>query len=244
MNVRQKSNIRKRKLRFPSKKVLVSLLSLTAVLLLLFFSFRYLTTSEYFKIEDSQYFVGQNIFKINLQQEVRRLSHMYPNYKRVALKLILPNKITVDFIPHRAVALLKLSDEFYVDEEGVLFHSDRQGNDNLQLPLLIGLKSRISNPYSGVKCSENSLLTTLKFIDNFNKDSTLAKDLKIKEINLTNVNDVFLFTTIGCKINLGSIGSLDKKLSILRRLISEIDADLTNIKYIDLRFREPAVKYR
>lgn len=237
--------MKKRKLRFPFKIISISLLCLGAIFFLLFFSARYLTTSDYFKIKDSaDYFAGKNIFKINLQKEAQRLSRLYPDYKRVVLRLLLPNRIIVNFIPRQAVALLSLPDRFYVDKEGVLFRLTSGGDEHTQLPLIIGLKARITNPQSGVKYNDNSLLATLDFIDNLNKDKNLSKNLKIKEVNLANTNNVFLFTSTDCKINLGGIESLNKDLLILQRLISEINSDLTKLKYIDLRFREPIVKYR
>ena len=114
----------------------------------------------------------------------------------------------------------------------------------MQLPLIIGLSTRIFHPRSGVKYNEASLLAALEFINNFNKDSELSRKVKIKEINLKNINDVFLFTTTDCKINLGTIASLNKRLSMLQKLVSDIDAELANIEYIDLRFREPVLKYK
>ena len=237
--------MRKRKLRSPFKIILIILLSLGAIFLLLFFSVRYLTTSEYFKIKDSaDYFAGKNIFKINLKKQAQRLGRLYPDYKRVVLKLLLPDEIIVNFIPRQAVALLRLSDRFYVDKQGVLFRLAPGEDEHTQLPLIIGLESRITNPCSGARYNENSLLVTLDFIDNLNKDKNLSQHLKIKEINLANTSNVFLFTSTDCKINFGSIDSLNKDLSILQRLISEINYDLVNLKYIDLRFREPIVKYK
>ena len=66
----------------------------------------------------------------------------------------------------------------------------------------------------------------------------------MKEINLTNVNDIFLFANNGCKINLGGIESLHEDLSILQSLVSEIKSDFAKIEYVDLRFGEPVVKYK
>ena len=262
----KKSNAKKQKPRLAIKIILVSVLCLVGIFFLLFFPIRYLTSSEYFKIKDSDYFTpldkgiqqdkrpyltgltGQNIFKVifksNLQKEAQRLQRMYPDYKRVILRSVLPDKIMVDFIPRQAVALLRLSDDFYTDEEGILFHPIGQEYNNLQLPLIIGLSSRIPDPHSGVKYNEASLQAILEFINNLNKDEDLANQLKIKKINLANINDVFLSITTGCRINLGGIGSLNKNLLILQRLISEINSDLTKVEYIELRFRKPIVKYK
>jgi cell division septal protein FtsQ len=220
-------------------------LSLIGIVLLVFISIRYLTTTDYFKIKYPDYFTGQNILTVNLQKEAQRLSKLYPQYKRIAVRRLMPEGMVLDFQLRQAVAKIKLANKyFYLDEQGVLFYPAGQENDNLQLPLIIGLNSRISDPRSGVICNENSLLASLQFINNFNKHSRLSQQVKIKEINLKNINDIFLFTITGCKINLGTVDSLNKRLSILQRLISEINSDLSKIEYIDLRFREPVVKYR
>ena len=242
----KKPSTKKRSSRLPVRIISVSILCLAGIFFLLIFSVRYLTTSDYFKIKDSDYFAGQNIFKVifrnKLQKEAKRLLHLYPDYKRIILRSLLPDKITADFMPHEAVALLRLSDDFYVNEEGVLFHLVPQQEHNLDLPLIIGLERRIPRPRSGVKYVEDSLLATLEFIEILDKN--LGEYIKIKEINLVNINDVFLYTTTDCKINLGGIKSFNKDLSILQRLISGIKSDLIKIEYIDLRFGEPVVKYK
>jgi cell division septal protein FtsQ len=236
--------MRKDNLRFPAKIALIIILSLLVVLLCVSLFFNYLSSSGYFKIKESEFFSGQNIFQLNLQREAQRLNRMYPDYKRVMLRRLLPNKIIAEFIPRRPVAILRLSDDFFLDGDGVLFRAISQEYSNLQLPLIIGLTPRISHPRSGIRYNEESLLATLEFINSLNKDSKLTEQLKIEQINLANVNDVFLFTTDGSRINLGGFGSLNKDLLILQRLVNEINLDLTNVEYIDLRFREPAVKYK
>ena len=241
----KKINLRKKgSFKFPVKIILVSSLCLGFILLVLFFSYGFLTSSEYFRIKDSEYFAGQNIFKLNLEKAAQGLSELYPYYKAVVLKRLLPDRIVVDFKPRQAIARVRLSKYFYVDEEGVLFHPVDQEDDDIELPLIVGLKSRASHLRPGIKYNEDSLLSTLEFINNLNKDRNLSQQLKIKKINLANVNDVFLFTTTGCKINLGGIKSLKKDLSILQKLAGEINSDFAKIEYIDLRFREAVVKYK
>jgi len=236
--------MRKRRSKFPIKIILAIFLPLAGIFFILFFSYNYLVTSDYFKVKEHEYFAGQSIFKVNLKEQAQRLSKLYSGYEKVILKRFLPNKIIVDFIPRQALALLMLSDDFYVDRKGVLFQTVHQEIDDSYLPLIVGLEARIPYPRSGLKCNEDSLQAILKFIHNLNNDSKLAEKIEIKEINLINVNDIFLFTINDCKINLGSAESLDKDLLILQRLISEINSDLDKIEYIDLRFREPVVKYK
>ena len=237
--------MKKRKLKFPFRIISTSLLSLIGIGLLMFIFLRYLTTTDYFKIKHPYHCSGQNIFTVNLEKEAHRLSQQYPQYKHITVRRLMPEGIVLYFQLRQPVAMIELSNEyFYLDEQGVLFSRIGQEGDNIQLPLIIGLNSRIFDPRPGVICNESSLLASLQFIHNFNQSLSLPQPVKIKEINLRNINDIFLLTISGCKINLGTIDSLNNRLSILRRLIGEINSDLSNIQYIDLRFREPVVKYR
>ncbi|MGD9015175.1 MAG: cell division protein FtsQ/DivIB, partial [Candidatus Omnitrophota bacterium] len=174
-----------------------------------------------------------------------RLSKQYPQYKHISVRRLMPEGIVLDFQLRQPVAIIELSNEyFYLDEQGVLFSPDDQEADNIQLPLIIGLNYTISDPRPGVICNDSSLLASLQFMHNFNQRLNQPQPVKIKEINLRNINDIFLLTITGCKINLGTIDSLNNRLSILQRLIGEINSDLSDIQYIDLRFKEPVVRYR
>ena len=72
----------------------------------------------------------------------------------------------------------------------------------------------------------------------------MSEQVIIKEINLANINDVSLLTTSDCRINLGGVYSLNKDISVLERLFRELKLNLADIEYIDLRFKEPVVKYK
>lgn len=249
--------MRRKKFKFPLRAIIIVTLILLSIASLLFLFIRFLVALDYFKIKEVEYsglfgervqkeksdYIGESIFKIDLKKASRRLSVLFPEYKSIIVKRMLPDRVIINFVPRRAVAKIKLSEFFYIDKEGVLFLPVEQKEDKSHLPLIVGLETKIVNPRSGVRCNNSVLLKTLEFIDNFNRDADLNTKLKIKNINLTNINDVFLFTTSDCRINLGRVDSLDKKLLILQKLLSKIDHEVDKTKYIDLRFREPVVKY-
>ncbi|MBU0548782.1 MAG: cell division protein FtsQ/DivIB [Candidatus Omnitrophica bacterium] len=236
--------MKKKKTKLPVKAIFISLLCLATVFSLFYFPFRYLSNSDYFKIKDSVYFSGQNIFKIDLESQTRRLRRIYPDYKAIVLRRQLPDGIIVDFIPRQARALLRLSENFYVDSEGIIFLPLHSRIDSRELPVIIGLNERIPSPRSGAKYNESSLKAILEFLNSINNDAELSLMLKITKINLFDPNDIFLFTDSGCKINLGSTGSLEKDLSTIQMLMEDIRPNMSDIEYIDLRFREPVVKYK
>lgn len=234
--------MKKKKIKIPLKLISMVVLSFAAFFILVYFSWRYLTIAEYFTIKDSEYFSGKNIFQIDLQAKAKELNRKYPDYKQVVLRRQLPDGISVELSPRHALARIKLGgDEFYVDEEGVLFYSK---DEQAGLPLLLGLDSRISSSRRGAKYNIAVLNEALRFISNLLVESALAQALQIQTIDLANSSDIVLFSASGCRINLGASVTLERKLATLQKLISELEPDLSRIDYIDLRFREPAVKYR
>ena len=254
--------MRKKKIaiKLPIKAILSFIFILGSICLILFYFMRFLYTCEYFTIKNVIVLEGQdnkpqpakqnsvagllgkNIFKINLRKEKRQLTKLYPDYESVVVSRRLPNAIIVNFNPRKAIAKINFSNEyFYIDEKGILFSSCQDKND---LPLITGLDSRIILPHPGLKYNNSSLLVSLKFIDDLNSATDLSQYIKIREFDLANINDVILFSSTGCKINLGSVTSFDRDLEILNRLIKEIDSDLSKVKYIDLRFKEPIIKYK
>ncbi|MFC1592461.1 cell division protein FtsQ/DivIB [Candidatus Omnitrophota bacterium] len=236
--------MKKKNSKLPPRIIFIGFLCLAAIVLALYFPLRYLTNSVFFQIRDSVYFCGENIFSVNLDEQARRLTLAYPNYKSIVIHRVLPDRINVDFIPRQAVALVNLSENFYVDGEGVLFQPSVLPDNNSQLPVIVGLGRRIPVARAGAKYSEDSLQAILGFLNDVSNDENLSSWLKIKNINLANAGDIFLFLDSGCKINLGSSGSLDKDLLALQMLIDDLGPDIAEIEYIDLRFREPVVKYK
>lgn len=233
--------MRRKRLKFPAKIILTCLLSGAVLLFLALSLLRYLLNSDYFKIKDSPYFSGKSIFKLDLNKEARRLSQIYPDYQIITIKRFLPDRITVDFLRRRAIAILQLSEDFYVDAAGVLFCPDNEQEEDL--PIVRGLQKRIAHPQIGVKYNDKFLQAALNFIEKINQDKNLTRVLSIREVNLANPNDIFIVMHSGSQIKLGGVWSLNKDLSILQRLLNQIP-DLAKVEYIDLRFKEPVVKYK
>ena len=260
--------MKKRKFRFPVKFMVLGLFGLGCIGILLWVPYRFLTTSYYFQIKDvihinplyempgqtklpySSELIGENIFKVDLLKESKRLCRKYPEYRNIIFYRNLPDRITISFKIRQAVALLRLTGDFYVDQNGVLF---RYRHDSAlvdlqkyspSVPEIIGFENKIPYPRSGQQYNQKALQTILQFINQINKDNKLAGQLMPKEINASNINDIILFTSYGCRINLGGINSLGKNLSILGELINKTNLDFKQIEYIDLRFREPVVRYK
>lgn len=188
---------------------------------------------------DFSYLKGRNIFDIDLEKEAERISGSYPIYKKVRLVRVLPDRLFVDFIKRTPLAYIKLDRLFLVDEDGVLL--DAPSAEELPFPVITGLQSKISAASSGRKCKLVELSVALDIIRQACRNKGL-KDYLIEKVDVANLSAAALF--IGTlEVKLGQ-ENLKEKMNILAGLLSQTKSDQDNIEYIDLRFKEPVIKFK
>lgn len=234
---------------------------------------RILMRADYFKIkeiivrDDSginserfSYLRGKNIFAINLEGESRYILESYPGYSRVDLFRVLPNRIYADFVSRKPIALIKLYKYFAVDNLGVLFDIDAQSFDP-ELAVITGLETKIFGPRPGKKYEIKELNLALSIIREF-KANPILKKCRIKKINVSNIAESSLFIPLAIKSLPASnlrpaVGpseyllevktgedNIKEKVVILAGLMLQTKNDLVNMRYIDLRFKEPVIKLK
>lgn len=214
---------------------------------------RSIRNSDFFKIEDIiikgkqnldlSYLKGRNIFSLAIARESAELAEVYPDFKFVRIVRVLPNRLFVDFISRKPVALVKLYRYFCVDEEAVLFDLPRE--EAPDLPLILGLETKIFGPKSGRKYNLKELNLALEAVGEFKKSRAL-KDYKITTVNAAKAASLSLSITPGqvkgIEIKIGE-DDLGARLNILANLLFQEKKAVGKIKYIDLRFKEPVIKY-
>jgi cell division septal protein FtsQ len=220
------------------------------------YTWHLIKVSPYFQIKDIiprdgprvdalSYLKGKNIFSIDLRRESIYISQFFPEYRSVRLFRILPNRLFVDFIKRAPVAVVKLYRYFNLDEEGVLFHQSQQGVPGL--PQITGLETKIFGPQPGKKYNIKELSLGLNIIKEIDKNRRL-KNYTIKKINIDNPTNATIFMPLPnlnavLEVRLGAENIKDK-VAILSSIILAAKNELANIKYIDLRFKEPVIKMR
>jgi cell division septal protein FtsQ len=226
---------------------------LLALSLILGYIWKVLRSSEYFKVKEIigrggepvnlGYLKGRNIFSLDLKSEAVYILQLYPDSSRIRLVRILPDKIFVDFIKRRAVALVRLYKYFALDKEGVFFSlpSDLQEGS---IPVITGLQTRIFGPKAGRKYNSKEILLALELISEV-KENLALKERKIRTINLANIADASftLDDPDGLEIKTGQ-GKITDKINLLAGILTQGRLNLAQIKYIDLRFREPVIKLK
>jgi cell division septal protein FtsQ len=228
-----------------------------------------LKNSRYFKIKDvldSQgmeltafsYLKGRNIFNIDLKAESQDIQELYPNCQKIRLVRVMPNRLVIDFIKRIPVAYVKLFRFFCVDDEAVLFDVPRS-SEFADLPIIVGLDTKIFGPKAGKAYNIMELKFALDVIKEI-KNNKILEGYKIKRIDVLRPgNTSFLITAPqeaspdpkeevtagiqGLDIKIGQ-DDIKDKIATFSQLLIQLKKDWNNIRYIDLRFKEPVIKFK
>lgn len=190
---------------------------------------------------DLSYLKGRSIFNIDLNEEAKQLSQLYPAYKKIRLVRILPNRIFADFVIRKPLAVVKLYRYFLVDEDALLFDTVADIRE-CDLPVISGLETKLFGPKPGKVCSNTKeLILALRVIKEARGSG--LKDYKIKTVDVTNAVNASFSILDNLEIKIGE-NDIKNKMGILKNLLIQAKNDLRNIKYIDLRFKEPLIKFK
>ena len=257
--------MRKRKINFPIKLVSLCLIIFMALFFIIGRTVRTLKTLDYFKIKDIivskpeegfnfSYLVGRNIFNLDLEKESRYISELYPTYKKVRLVRILPDRLFVGFVERKPLAIVKLYRYFFTDSDLVLFNVP-VNLEEIDLPIIVGLETKIFGAKSGKQYNTKELAEALNIIKDFKLNNALKK-YKIKRIDVASLTNTSFFLQLSnyskglatpvpeaLEVKMGQDDTSDK-IRILGDLFNQLKNDLGNIKYIDLRFKEPVIKFK
>lgn len=257
----------KRKINLPLKLLIFGLIIFTALFFILSYLAQALRSLDYFKIKeivfdksegdfDFSYLVGRNIFAQDLKKESGYISGLYPDYKKVSLVRLLPDRLCVIFTHRLPLAYVKLYRYFYVDNEMVLFDIPK-GQGQAGLPLIIGLEKKIIGVTSGKRYNVKELAVALSIIREA-RINKLLRNYEIKRIDVTTPANASCFIVIAgqasgnvqamvvpqfLEVKIGQ-SAVKERMRILADLLAQLNKDLGQIKYIDLRFKEPVIRFK
>ena len=261
----KKNNKRKK----PTVKLItVIIIIFLALLFIISYIYRIMSTSDYFRVTDIvtkvpnvvdlSYLKGRNIFSIDLRKEADYILDYCPDFSKVRLAKVLPNRIFVDFIKRKPVAFVRLYKYYFVDENAVFFYSSSEPQD-LELPIIAGLETKVFAVKPGKKYNVRELALALNIIKEA-KSNKILKDYKIKKIDVANPSNTLVFITLPSnpadysngkrvlapeylEVRIGE-DDIKNRIIFLGGVVAQANKNLSNIKYIDLRFKEPVVKFK
>jgi cell division septal protein FtsQ len=260
--------MRKRKVNFPTGLFVFGVIILLALAFILGYIWRVLFTSDYFRVKgvianqastiDFSHLKGKNIFSLSLPRESENIARSCPDCSRVRLARIIPDRIYVEFVKRQPIALIKLYRYFAVDADGYIFSSSLEPQDS-GLPVILGLETKIFGPKAGNRYNNRELSVALLILKEAGKNR-LFRDYKIQKVIIAGVDNIAIQIPISLgqntyanwkapgkngflEIKIGQ-GDTRDKVAIMAGLINQEKNNLESIKYIDLRFKEPVIKFK
>lgn len=207
---------------------------------------------------DISYLKGRNIFSVNLEDEVARVAEVNPSCKEIRLIRVLPNRIVMDYTRRKPLAYVKLYRNFYVDEEAVLFEIPAL-ESQLDMPLISGVESKNYGSKTGRKYDVRQLSVAVNIVKEIKRNDAL-RGLQVKKVDVSDLGNTSILicnffqgpggvktqqVTVNdmLEVKIGQ-GYINDKINILYSLFVQEKNNWPNIKYIDLRFKEPVIKFK
>jgi len=236
-------------------KFLAIIIALVVFVVYLSGAWQKLRNSDFFKIKevlfrgnvgvDLSFLKGENLLSLDIKKESEYIAGLSSDVKSVRLVRVLPDRLFVDFTKRSALAVVKLYRYFCVDSDGVLFDCRKEELDS-GLVMILGLDTKIFGPKPGRQYNIKELNLALQIIREV-KSKLPAQAFKITEVNVSSPdNTYFMLSCAQGNIIQVKVGRnyMRDKITILDSLIHQQKGSLGNIKYIDLRFKEPAIKFK
>ncbi len=191
--------------------------------------------------KDFSYFLGKNIFALDLKKNAQFIKTMYPAYRTARLVRFLPDKLCVDLMKRTAVASVGSQPAIYLDDNLIFFESaDLAGGK--PLPMITGIDKERSKFRLGQRCSSPGILFAVKVLQHV-RDERSLDGYSIDRVQVHDSSNVSLYFPSQLEVKLGH-EKLKDSLRILASLLTQVGNGVSNIEYIDLRFKDPVIRFK
>jgi len=173
---------------------------------------------------------GKNIFAIDLKKIQRKLAYKYPQVSDLKVERKFPDRIKIVAIKRMPFAQAQIKDmTLTMDEKGLILSTSSRVDK--RLTSIDGLRDhavyRLGNPIRG-----NRIMVALQLLKAFEGFEGLQSH-KVVKIDVANLSD-------GVKV-IFEREKIFHKMKILNFLLTQGRINLKEIKYIDLRHKDPAI---
>jgi len=193
---------------------------------------------QFINKRDLKGLMGKNIFTIDLKAVQRKLNYKYPQAARLKVVKRFPNQVSILAKKRVPYAQLQIQDKIVVmDKEAVILSLEEKRDKNL--PDIVGAKLTDPKLVLGAPLKGSDIWLTLKIIKLFKANSGLDP-YSIKGINVENLSKIN-FTLSNHLDVIVDRDKIAQKIRVLGIVLAQDRLDLGDVKYIDLRFKEPII---
>ena len=184
--------------------------------------------------------IGKPIFLVNLDGLQEKLSGKYPQAAHLKIVKRYPDQVAIIAKKRLPLAWIIVKDRsFFLDAEGVLLPKNEQLMNDL--PLVLGWQATAGKIHLGRVFPGDDIQTALEIIKSFKANKIFFR-YHLDKSNVRNLSGISMEVSNTAVII--DKDKIDEKMDILGIMLSQRGLDLSQIKYIDLRFKEPIISKR
>lgn len=193
---------------------------------------------QFINKRDLRSLIGKNIFAIDLKAAQRRLSYKYPQASDLKIAKHFPDQIAIVAKQRIPFAQIQIKDKMVIlDGQGIILSLQEKGEKNLFL--IIGSKLTDQKLIRGLPFKGIDVRIALRIAKNFQANKSLSS-YAIEKINIENLSKIQFMLSNDLDIIIDR-SDIAQDIRILGVVLTQDKIGLKQIKYIDLRFKEPII---
>ncbi|MBL7070689.1 MAG: cell division protein FtsQ [Candidatus Omnitrophica bacterium] len=181
--------------------------------------------------------VGKNIFMLGLNGIRRRMLQDYPELSDLRLSRAFPATVMAKVILRYPIAQIHKGLYYPVDSDAVLLSKVKESPDN-NLPIISGIRMDVSMQV-GSKAESKRVKKALYLLKELDSSGILGEH-KLVEIDVSSIRNTIFFLEDGLEIKIGH-EEYASRLNNLKTILQDTKIRPEDIRYIDLRFKEPVI---
>jgi len=217
-------------------------------------AWHFLSTSSYFSIKKIETFghenlssysassilnryKGKNIFSVDVKAIERQVRDFSVDIDTSMVRKTLPDTITIVLAVREPCALVK--DETYlpIDAEGVIL-ANIKSTAWKRLPVITGVTLR-KKEISQKKCESKNITVALELLAEI-KRSGILRECDVSSVDVSDYKNPTFSINDGVEIRVG-LGSFRDALQSLKSMLKDPKLSLSQVRYIDLRFKDAVI---
>lgn len=178
---------------------------------------------------------GKSIFSVDVVRFQRSLTGKYPQMAQASIIKKFPDRILVLARKRAPFAQAYIQNKtFLIDDQGVVLFGAPAKDD--ELPLISGIFSRRRIATGSVLGGEGTRLA-LDIIKEFRSNHSFSPYV-VRKIDVDNLKEINFHLSNGLKIIVDKT-DIRRKMDALASVLARNRIDTAQVKYIDLRFKDP-----
>ncbi len=239
---------------FFNRKIPFFVISLIAASLILYGCFALFLKAPYFDVQHvimvgkepassvnyadlERMMLDKNIFTLNLAQIRAHMLEKYPELLDLRLERTFPNSVAVVITLRKPIVQFFKESYYPVDQDGIIL-SGAQNQPQKNLPIVHGVRLNLAK-FIGQKPESRRIQKALLLLKEL-KTSGLLRKHTLVEIDVSSLRNVIFFLEDGLEIKIGH-DNFASRLANLYDILSDPKVKPADIRYIDLRFKEPVI---